>query len=75
MQEKVSIFWFRRDLRVDDNAGLFNALQSGKPVIPVFIFDKTILNKLENKADKRVCFIYDCLLQLKQQFQQEVCPI
>ncbi len=44
---KVNIFWFRRDLRFFDNTGLFQALSSGKPVLPVFIFDRNILNKLE----------------------------
>jgi deoxyribodipyrimidine photo-lyase len=39
----VNVFWFRRDLRVDDNAGLYHALKSGKPVLPLFIFDKEIL--------------------------------
>ncbi|MDO8930634.1 MAG: deoxyribodipyrimidine photo-lyase, partial [Bacteroidota bacterium] len=41
--EKVNIFWFRRDLRTDDNHGLFQALNAGLPVVPVFIFDPAIL--------------------------------
>ena len=40
----MNIFWFRRDLRLEDNAGLFHALKSGEGVLPIFIFDKTILN-------------------------------
>ena len=45
----VTIFWFRRDLRLDDNAGLYRALKSGNPVLPIFIFDREILDKLEKK--------------------------
>jgi deoxyribodipyrimidine photo-lyase len=56
------ILWFRRDLRVTDNAILSNAKDE---VLPIFIFDKNILEKLE-KEDKRVTFIYQSVLQLKQ---------
>lgn len=55
------LFWFRRDLRLEDNVGLFNALESGFPVIPVFIFDPTILNQLEDKKDRRVDYIHQAL--------------
>jgi deoxyribodipyrimidine photo-lyase len=55
----VTVFWFRRDLRLDDNAGLYRALKSGNPVLPLFIFDRNILDKLEDKDDARVTFIYD----------------
>lgn len=58
---QISCFWFRRDLRLEDNHGLFQAIRSGKPVLPVFIFDSFILNKLKNKEDRRVQFIYDSL--------------
>jgi len=47
--DKISIFWFRRDLRLKDNHGLFQALESGKKVLPIFIFDEDILDLLENK--------------------------
>lgn len=67
---KISVFWFRRDLRLDDNAGLYHALKSGKPVLPVFIFDTTILNRLENKADGRVEFIHKAILNLHEQLQK-----
>ncbi|HSU51607.1 MAG TPA: deoxyribodipyrimidine photo-lyase, partial [Segetibacter sp.] len=67
MKEKVNIFWFRRDLRLHDNAGLYHALKEGTPVLPVFIFDKDILDKLEDSNDKRVAFIYSCLEELQQQ--------
>ncbi|MEY2829412.1 MAG: hypothetical protein RIQ33_1270, partial [Bacteroidota bacterium] len=50
---KYSIFWFRRDLRLHDNAALYHALKSGNSVIPIFIFDKNILNELEDRSDKR----------------------
>lgn len=58
---KVNIFWFRRDLRLEDNTALFYALQSEHPLLPIFIFDKAILDKLEDKADARVQFIHDCI--------------
>ncbi len=57
-------FWFRRDLRLYDNAGLYHALKSGLTVIPVFIFDPNILDKLGNKKDKRVEFIFSALLEI-----------
>lgn len=50
--QALSIMWFRRDLRLTDNAALYHALQSGNPLLPIFVFDVTILNKLENKADR-----------------------
>ncbi len=61
---KISIFWFRRDLRLKDNHGLFQALESGKKVLPIFIFDEDILDLLENKSDKRVDFIVQALKTL-----------
>ncbi|MBK9254387.1 MAG: deoxyribodipyrimidine photo-lyase [Saprospiraceae bacterium] len=63
---KVNFFWFRRDLRLEDNAGLYHALKSGIPVLPVFIFDQNILSKLENKSDARVCFLFDTISELKK---------
>ena len=63
----VSIFWHRRDLRLEDNAGLYHALKSGLPVLPIFIFDKHILDKLENRYDKRVDFIHQQLAEIKKQ--------
>ena len=59
-KQQVSIFWFRRDLRLEDNTALYHALQSGKPVIPLFIFDTYILDKLP-KNDARVGFIHESL--------------
>lgn len=69
-QSPVSIFWFRRDLRLDDNAGLYHALKSNSPVLPVFIFDKEILDKLEDKDDARVTFIYQTIEALDKELQQ-----
>lgn len=63
----VSIFWFRRDLRLEDNHGLFQALQSGLPVVPIFVFDQSILAKLSNKEDRRVSFIHHSLMQIQEQ--------
>lgn len=67
---KVSIFWFRRDLRLTDNAGLYHALKSGQQILPIFIFDTHILSKLENKHDLRVNFIHLSLIKLKQQLKE-----
>ena len=62
----VSIFWFRRDLRLEDNTGLEAALKSGHPVLPLFIFDEKILNKLEDKEDRRVEFIHNTLEEMQE---------
>ena len=66
-KEKVAIFWFRRDLRLEDNAGLYHALKSGYKVLPIFIFDRNILDKLENKKDQRVEFIHKALADIQSQ--------
>ncbi len=65
--EEISIFWFRRDLRLADNAGLYHALKGRKPVLPIFIFDTAILSTLEDKQDARVDFIYQNLQFLQQE--------
>lgn len=65
----MNIFWFRRDLRLNDNAGLYHALKSGQEVLPIFIFDKNILDSLINRADARVTFIYDTLSELKTELE------
>lgn len=62
----INIFWFRRDLRLIDNTGLLYALKAGLPVLPIFIFDKSILDLLDNKADKRVAFIHASLLSMQK---------
>lgn len=67
--QEIAIHWFRRDLRLEDNASLYYALKSGYPVLPVFIFDTNILEELKEDnsltEDKRVTFIYLQLQQLK----------
>jgi len=67
--ERITIFWFRRDLRIEDNAGLFKALQERGNVLPLFIFDVEIVDKLEDKRDKRISFIYDQVQRLKKEFE------
>lgn len=67
---KVNIFWFRRDLRLEDNTGLFHALNSENPVLPVFIFDTDILGKLEDKSDKRMQFIHNEIHSLHKQLKK-----
>lgn len=66
MKDKITVFWFRRDLRLCDNHGLFEALQTSKKVLPIFIFDTEILSKLEDKEDKRVDFILQAITILNQ---------
>jgi deoxyribodipyrimidine photo-lyase len=68
--EKVNIFWFRRDLRTDDNHGLFAALNAGLPVVPVFIFDPAILVQFPNPNDPRLTFIHRCLTDLNLEFEK-----
>ena len=70
MKESVSIFWFRRDLRLSDNAGLFQALKSGNSILPVFIFDKNILDKLEDKRDARVQFIHSVITEIDKELKE-----
>ena len=63
----ITVFWFRRDLRLHDNHGLFEALKNSNEVLPVFIFDKTILNKLSVKKDKRVSFIHQTIKKINDE--------
>jgi deoxyribodipyrimidine photo-lyase len=69
MKKEVSIFWFRRDLRFDDNVGLYHALyaakQNGHQVLPVFVFDTNILSQQTELKDRRVDFIHRTLTQLQ----------
>lgn len=62
----MTIFWFRRDLRLEDNIGLFHALNSGEQVLPVFIFDPDILTQLP-EDDARVTFIHALLSKIQEQ--------
>ena len=66
----VSIFWFRRDLRLHDNAGLYHALRSGRPVVPLFIFDRHILDMLEDDDDARVTFLQARVSELQRELER-----
>ncbi len=65
----ASIFWFRRDLRLHDNAGLYHALRSTSPVIPLFIFDTDILGQLHSRADRRIEFIHKAMDDLHKRLE------
>jgi len=71
--KKVSIFWFRRDLRLEDNHGLFQALSSDIPVLPLFIFDTHILDRLPSKRDGRVEFIHRSLQHIQETLGGHLC--
>jgi deoxyribodipyrimidine photo-lyase len=66
---RLSIFWFRRDLRLHDNHGLYQALTQSEAVLPIFIFDTEILDGLKDKADKRVHFIHQTLSTINTTLQ------
>ncbi len=70
MQKAITIFWFRRDLRLEDNCGLWHALNGKHPVLPIFIFDTEILSELP-KNDARVTFIWETLTQLKATLREK----
>ena len=65
----MNIFWFRRDLRLEDNVGLFHALESGEDILPIFIFDKNILSELP-EDDARVNFIHQQLKKIQAQLKE-----
>ena len=67
---KIAVFWFRRDLRLADNTGLNAALSSGLPVLPLFIFDKNILDNLP-KDDARLTFIHESLADIDKKLRKE----
>lgn len=67
----INLFWFRRDLRLKDNHGLFQALRSGSPTLCLFIFDTEILGKLKNKKDKRLQFIHSQLQEINNELQKK----
>ncbi|MCG1037699.1 cryptochrome/photolyase family protein [Polaribacter sargassicola] len=68
MKNKIAVFWFRRDLRIDDNVAFYKALTSGFSVLPIFIFDTKIIDSLP-KDDARITFIYQTLKDLDYQFK------
>jgi deoxyribodipyrimidine photo-lyase len=71
IKEKINIVWLRRDLRLHDQAALYHALKAGFPVLPLFIFDTNILNKLQDRDDARVSFIHQTLRNLKKQLEEK----
>ncbi|REG94109.1 cryptochrome/photolyase family protein [Flavobacterium aquicola] len=74
IKQEVVIFWFRRDLRLEDNVALYHALQSERPVIPLFIFDTDILNSLP-KNDARVGFIHESLQKINAKINAIGCSL
>lgn len=68
--KKITLCWFRRDLRIEDQTALFYSLQQEEQVLPLFIFDRHILDALEDKGDARVTFIHDQIARLKSFFEQ-----
>lgn len=70
MENKVVIYWFRRDLRTEDNKGLQQALASGLPVVPIFIFDTELLNQLSDPYDRRVDYIHQALISINETLHQ-----
>src|SRR6188768_328740 len=62
----AALFWFRRDLRLEDNAGLYYALTSARQVHCVFVFDREILEALPTRSDRRVEFIHASVTQLRE---------
>lgn len=66
LKQNVTVFWFRRDLRLDDNTALYHALKENENVLPIFIFDKNILDQLEDKYDRRVDLIHQCLTEIQK---------
>ncbi|MDX1920042.1 MAG: deoxyribodipyrimidine photo-lyase [Candidatus Caenarcaniphilales bacterium] len=64
-----SLFWFRRDLRLKDNTALYHAIKESQQLAFVFVFDSNILNKLADKDDKRVFYIFESLMELKSKLK------
>ena len=69
--KKISLCWFRRDLRIEDQTALFYSLQQEEQVLPLFIFDRHILDALEDKTDARVSFIHTQIARLNAFFEQQ----
>ena len=70
MMSKVNLFWYRRDFRLEDNVGLYHALTSENPVLPIFIYDTDIIDKLP-KDDARLTFIYESLQNLNTTLKEK----
>ena len=72
--ENYTVFWFRRDLRLEDNAGLYHALTSGNKVLPLFIFDTEIIHKLPKK-DARIEMIHAALRNITDAMKRNRCNV
>lgn len=72
--ENYTVFWFRRDLRIEDNAGLYAALTSGQKVLPLFIFDTEIIKKLPSK-DARIEMIHAALGKISCAMKRNRCNV
>ena len=72
--ENYTVFWFRRDLRIEDNAGLYHALKSGNKVLPLFIFDTEIIDKLPAK-DARIDMIHAALGNITDAMKENRCNV
>jgi deoxyribodipyrimidine photo-lyase len=70
IDKNTTLFWFRRDLRIEDNASLYHALIQNDNILPIFIFDTVILKQLDDSRDRRVDFIYRSILSLKHQLEE-----
>jgi deoxyribodipyrimidine photo-lyase len=68
---KINVFWFRRDLRLEDNVGLYHALKSEFNVLPIFIFDEEILDQLADKSDRRVDYIHQALSKMNDELKEQ----
>lgn len=84
MQNQIStsgfnVFWFRRDLRLEDNVGLRELIKkrrkeevnSGGPILFLFIFDTNILDRLKSKKDRRVEFIHKALQDINAHLESK----
>ena len=69
MKQGITVCWLRRDLRLEDNAALHAALKSAYPVLVLFIFDKNILDKLNDPQDARLTFIHHTVQELQDQLR------
>lgn len=70
-QDKFVVFWFRRDLRLEDNVGLYHALNAGHKVLLLFLFDKAILRQFPKKLDRRVDYIHQTVERLNKTLKKD----
>jgi deoxyribodipyrimidine photo-lyase len=63
------LLWFRRDLRLDDQAALYYALRCCERVSTVFLLDRDLLDPLPRR-DRRVVFILECLRELEADLRE-----